>query len=69
MPVKINFREGQDITVDGEPEEVASKLRAGGPVRLTTTRGGMVFVNWSNVLYIEEGFGPAVVEETGRPDS
>ena len=53
---KINFRAGQNVVVKGSPDEiVAQRLRdAHGPIRLETHAGGVIFANWSNVLYIEE---------------
>jgi hypothetical protein len=61
VPTKINFRGGRDLTVRDELEEVSEVFRnqGEGPVRLITTGGGVIFVNWTNVLYIEEARGPA----------
>jgi hypothetical protein len=61
VPTKINFRGGRDVTVGDEPQEVAEALRNGAerPVRLITTGGSVIFVNWTNVLYIEEAFAAA----------
>jgi hypothetical protein len=60
MPTEIVFRSGTGKTVDGSPEEVAGQFagRVAGPVRLTTVEGSIVFVNWSNVLYLEEASAP-----------
>lgn len=59
---RIHFRDGQEVIVDGEATEVARLLHADGPARLTAIEGTTVFVNWSNVLYIEEAvdYGPPV---------
>jgi hypothetical protein len=58
---KIMLRGGKDLTVSGELDDVAQQFReqAGGPVRLNSSQGGVVFVNWSNVLYLEETYPPA----------
>jgi hypothetical protein len=52
---EITFSGGTSKTVTGSPEEVAEQLRQqrGDPIRLTTTTGAILFVNWSNVLYLE----------------
>jgi hypothetical protein len=56
MPTRIVFRSGPEKIVDGPPEEIAAEFdgRAANPVRLTTVEGSVIFVNWSNVLYLEE---------------
>jgi hypothetical protein len=70
MPANIIFRGCKDdepggvITVEGDPEEVRNKLRRDEPV--TQLGGGVTYVNWSNVLRVEEGYGPAVAP-TVRP--
>jgi hypothetical protein len=51
---KIHLRDGQEVIVDAEAAEVARLLHADGPARLTTIEGTTAFVNWSNVLYIQE---------------
>jgi hypothetical protein len=58
---EITFRGGNIKTVIGSPEEIAEQLRQqrGDPIRLTTTEGGVIFVNWSNVLYLEPCSPPA----------
>ena len=54
MPTEIHFvRRDQDLSVENEAEEVAELVAGGDPVRLTTTNGHVIFVNWANVLYIE----------------
>ncbi len=63
----INFRGGKDVTVEGAVETIADALREGGPVRLTTIYGDVIFVNWSNVLYIESTEAPAGVLARPRP--
>jgi hypothetical protein len=51
---KILFRDGQQVIVDGPAIEVARRLHDDGPARLETIERATVFVNWDNVLYIEE---------------
>ncbi|HEY2652794.1 MAG TPA: hypothetical protein VGI50_12770 [Solirubrobacteraceae bacterium] len=51
---KIYFRDGQHVIVDGPAVEVARRLHGDGPARLETIEHATVFVNWDNVLYIEE---------------
>jgi hypothetical protein len=51
----IHFvRRDENLTVEGDPEEIAALAAKGCPVRLTTTEGRVIFVNWANVLYVEE---------------
>jgi hypothetical protein len=59
MPTEIHFvQRDQDFVVQEEPQSVAAAAAAEVPMRLTLFQGGgVVFVNWSNVLYVE-----AVVE-------
>jgi hypothetical protein len=55
MPTDIHFiRRDQDFAVREGLEAVAAAASAGGPIRLTSLTHGVVFVNWANVLYIEE---------------
>jgi hypothetical protein len=58
---EITFRGGDTRTVNGSPEEVAEQLRQqrGDPIRLMTIDGNVLFVNWSNVLYLEPSWPPA----------
>ena len=56
---QIQFRGGERMVVEGSLEQVASAFRGSGPVRLATSNGGIVFVNWANVLYFQEWTEPA----------
>jgi hypothetical protein len=69
MPTTICFRGREDgITVDGRAQDVADQLGHDGPVRLNTISGSVIFVNWANVLYVEEeSYGPAAVQSTTPP--
>jgi hypothetical protein len=51
---RLHFRDGQHVVLDAAVDQVANEIRGGGPIRLTTIEGTLIFVNWSNVLYIEE---------------
>jgi len=58
---EIMFLTGIGKIVDGSPEEVAQMVggRPDGPIRLTTNEGRVLFVNWSNVLYLEPSWPPS----------
>jgi hypothetical protein len=66
VPTNIIFRGRKDdepggsVLVNGSKEDVRRKLLAGEPV--TEASGGEILVNWSNVLYLEEGYGAAAAE-------
>ena len=54
MPTEIRFvRRDENFAVEEELQAVATAASGGGLVRLTSSDGGVVFVNWANVLYIE----------------
>ena len=51
---KIHFRDGQHVLVEGPAREVAQSLHGEGLPLLETIEHATVFVNWDNVLYVEE---------------
>jgi hypothetical protein len=54
MPTEIHFvRRDQNFAVQEELQAVAAAAARSGPMRLTSTDGDVVFVNWANVLYVE----------------
>ena len=58
----ITFCGGDSKEVVGSPDEVARLFQAqrgGGPIRLETTEGTVLFVNWANVLYLQPSWPPA----------
>jgi hypothetical protein len=59
VPTMIYFC-GRDraVPVRGSVEEVAAEMKQEGPVRLTTVEGSVIFVKWSNVLYVTESGEP-----------
>ena len=68
MSTQIHFpRRDQDLAVEEEPDVVAEMAASGAPIRLNTIDGEVVYVNWSNVLYIEAS--PLVVPAAGEPEN
>jgi hypothetical protein len=56
MATQIHFvRRDENLAVEEEPQAIADAASESGPIRLTSRHsGGVIFVNWANVLYIEE---------------